>query len=104
VKAPPNAEFTLTEGRTSGTGAAPDVVKVYLSEREAASDGKMVILEGEDLGKICYKWRDPTTVQISISDGYVDRVRADTKIGNKVFHLQYVGPSPSCQWKHGDPA
>lgn len=105
IAAPASAHLNIVEGRTSGPGLMPDLVSVYVSPSDAPNKiSRVAIFQGQDIGKICYQWIDPATIELAISDGYADRVSTEVQLKGKILRVKYVGVSPNCHWRRGDPA
>jgi hypothetical protein len=106
VAVPPTAEFRLSEVRSSGLGVTvPDLVRVYAGPREdKPNPSSVAIFSGQDMGKICYTWLNPTTVQLSMSGGYPEWIEPSARINGKTLSVQFIGAAPNCVWRRGDPS
>ena len=95
-----NEHFIIFEGRKNGAGPAPDSVKIYVISRSSFSENdRTTIFEGQDVGKVCYRWINPMTLQIAISGGYADRVLSSAAIDGELLRIKYVGTEDSCRWQ-----
>lgn len=99
VSKSPDGRIIVYEGRKSGAGPAPDSVTIYLliAPNVPSADVKP-ILEGQDVGHVCYDWPSPSTLNIRISGGYIDHV-ASQWVGPNGRHIavRYLGTS-GCIW------
>lgn len=99
VSKSPDGQVVVYERRKSGAGPAPDSVRSFLAAAGTTLPSKAEpILEGQDVGRVCYTWTSPTELNLRISGGYIDRVarRWQGQDGLRV-EIRYVG-TPGCAW------
>jgi hypothetical protein len=104
IPVPAEVRLDLYEARILGAGLAPDSVRVHLVEAgQSFSKDSPTVFEGQDVGALCYTWRSPRDLWISMSGGYVDHVARQVIVGRQSINVKYT-TEISCSWKPSAPA